>query len=81
MEVVVISLTAKGREKRDWRDILTIEVDGKLVFDVYDGEPEDANLARDFNDCLRIPQLMKMAHAAGKSGEQLSVEYSKIDEA
>ena len=75
-----MSLTDKGRERRDWRDMLTIEVDGKTVFDVWDGEPEDANLRRDFSDCVKIPELMEMAYAAGKAGESFIVEKVKLDE-
>lgn len=62
----------------DYRQTLTIEVDGKGIFGVGDGEPEDSNLSRDFSDCLRITDLMKMAYDAGKNGEDW--EYELIDE-
>jgi hypothetical protein len=80
MKVIVYSLTEKGQERRDYRDVLEIEVDGKRAFSVYDGEPEDATLARDFSDCWSIGGLMEDAHKAGVNGEPFSLEYRKEDE-
>ncbi len=80
MKVTVISLTEKELERRDYSDILGIEIDGKSVFMVNDGEPEDANLRRDFNDCLKIPALLKQAHEAGVKGEPFEIETTKVDE-
>lgn len=65
--------TRTPNESNDYTHSLKIEVDGKEVFRVYDGEPEDANLDRDFNDCFQIPNLMKQAYEAGKNGEKLKV--------
>ena len=62
----------------DYRQSLTIEVDGNIEFAVGDGEPEDSNLARDFSDCLSVIDLMKMAYEAGKNGE--TWEYELIEE-
>jgi hypothetical protein len=62
----------------DYRQTLTIEVDGKGIFGVGDGEPEDSNLSRDFSDCFSITDLMKMAYDAGKNGEDW--EYELIEE-
>ena len=62
----------------DYRQTLTIEVDGKGIFGVGDGEPEDSNLSRDFSDCFSITDLMKMAYDAGKNGEEW--EYELIEE-
>ena len=56
----------------DYRQSLTIEVDGKQEFAVSDGEPEDSNLARDFSDCFSVVDLMKMAYDAGKNGEEVA---------
>ncbi len=36
---------------KDYRYTLTIDIDGREAFRVSDGEPEDATLNRDFNDC------------------------------
>ena len=80
MKVIVTSLTNEELERRDYRDIMIIEIDGKKVFSVYDGEPEDSNLSRDFNDCWKIPTLIQMAHKAGADGEPLYIENVEVDE-
>lgn len=58
----------------DYRSRLSIEIDGKSVFLVRDGEPEDSNLSRDFSDCYSIVDLMERAYEAGKNGEEFEVE-------
>lgn len=80
MKIEVITLSDKGMEEFDFRQMLTIKVDGKTVFNVMDGEPEDANLMRDFNDCLAIPELMEMAFNAGKQGDEISIERVEVDD-
>ena len=79
MKIVVKSLTEKEIERRDYSDVMAISIDGKTVFCVNDGEPEDANLRRDFNDCLKIPQLMEYAFNAGKNGEMFEIERLRVD--
>ncbi len=59
MKVTMKSLTEEAVERRDYRDILRIDIGGKRAFNVSDGEPEDATLNRDFNDCWIIGGLMK----------------------
>jgi len=80
MKVTVESLSEKLYEKRDCRNMLEILIDGKSSFAVFDGEPEDATLARDFNDCFSIPRLMQIAFSAGKNGEDFEVEEIEVDE-
>lgn len=65
----------------DFRRRLVIKIDGKIVFEVRDGEPEDSNLYRDFRDCFKITDLMKRAWEAGKVGEKfnLTTETKKDD--
>ena len=58
----------------DFRRNLMIDIDDEAVFDVYDGEPEDNNLYRNFNDCFKVVDLIRMAYEAGKRGEELEVE-------
>ncbi len=65
-------------EERDYRSFLQIDVDGEKAFSVYDGEPEDANLSRDFNDAWKVADLMKQAYEAGKKGEEFEVEDVEI---
>ena len=78
MKVEIISLTEEEVAKRDYRDVLKITVDGKKVFWVSDGELEDANLSRDFNDCWKISRLMEKAYEAGKNGETFTIENEEV---
>ena len=81
MKIEIMSESEKFREKSDFRSFYGIKVNGKQECFFIDGEPEDANLMRDFNDVLSIPDLMKKAYEAGKNREDLemiNVTYDKI---
>ena len=80
MKVEIKSLTDEAIDKRDYRDILEITINGKTVFSVFDGELEDANLRRDFNDCWKISDLMQLAYDAGKNGEEFEVSHMRVEE-
>ena len=80
MKIVQKIIKDEDLENRDYRQLLTIEVDGVEVFEVGDGEPEDSNLGRDFNDYYKITDLMKMAWEAGSDGENLVVEKIKVED-
>ncbi|HRW21691.1 MAG TPA: hypothetical protein P5509_06945 [Bacteroidales bacterium] len=41
--------------------------------DLEDGEPEDANLGRDFSDEFAIGELMQLAYEVGKRGEEFEL--------
>ena len=43
----------------DYRRFVTIYIDGKEVFSVCDGEPEDNTLGRNFNDVFKLPEIFK----------------------
>jgi len=64
----------KSEDPEDWRRSLTIEIDGDRVFSVSDGEPEDTNLGRNFRDCYKVVDLLKLAWLAGKAGQSFSAE-------
>lgn len=78
MILKVFSLTDDAMEMRELCNMMHIEMDGNFVFSVYDGEPEDNNLRRNFNDCWNIPELMKFAYDAGLDGETFLIENKKI---
>ena len=78
MNVIIKTRGTESLEKHDYRDMMSIYIDGNKVFCVSDGEPEDANLSRDFNDCLNIGNLMKQAYAAGKSGKEITFRWEEI---
>ena len=77
MRVILGSLTEEAQKERDYRNAMEISVDGKRVFSAWDGEPEDATLARDFNDCWSIPELMEQAYSAGVANDTFSIERRK----
>ena len=79
MKVKVFSLSEKGLRDNDYRSILKITIDGEEMFEVGEGEPEDATLSRDFNDCWRVPSLIKAAYRAGLSNEKLEIERVTVD--
>lgn len=67
-------------ERCSYRQALEIDIDGKTMFSVYDGEPEDSNLSRDFSDCWNIEQMLVAAHAAGAKGEDLIIDSIEDDD-
>ena len=80
MNITTITLTDEGQASRDYRGMYAIEVDGKTIFEVWDGEPEDNSINRNFNDILSIPKLLQAAYDAGKRGEELSFESIEVDD-
>jgi len=80
MKITAQTLSETGLERFDYRSSLRILVDDKNVFDAMDGEPEDATLSRDFNDCYKIPSLMRLAYEAGKNGEELEIVNEEVDD-
>ena len=80
MNVEVISRSAEMIERSDYRDAIKIRIDGETVFSVSDGEPEDANLSRDFSDAYNVPELLQKAFEAGRSGETIKIVDIKSDD-
>lgn len=80
MEVKVVFRSEKEAEACDYRSAMKIEVDGEKKFIVHDGEPEDSNMSRDFNDVLKIPELMQLAHEAGVRGEPFELTQAESDD-
>ena len=79
MKVREYSLSDRLVRNRYGRELLRIELNDKTLFDVSDGEPEDATLARDFNDCYGVIFLMQEAHKAGLKGEAFDFKRIEID--
>lgn len=57
----------------DYHSGLKYELGG-LELDFVDGEHEDNNLGRNFEDCYSIVDLIKAAHELGQKGEPLEIE-------
>ena len=63
-------------EEDDYKTFYKLELktdEGILVFTVHDGEPEDSNLSRDFNDVYDLPLLLNYAFKAGKNNEVMEL--------
>jgi hypothetical protein len=73
MNIEVITRTEEEMCNCDYRQAFHIKINDKVVFQVWDGEPEDANLSRDFSDVYSIPELMREAYSAGKQGEDFKM--------
>ena len=61
-------------------DQLEITVNDEILlnFGSYDS-PEDNHLHRNFSDCYRITELMRLAWEAGKNGEEFILENISKD--
>jgi hypothetical protein len=84
-DVTNMKVVANCFRNDDWREFLTITIDGKTVFSAHDGEPEDNSLCRNFSNCKHIPSLLKLAYEAGikdalTRGHDFSVEVTSIEE-
>lgn len=77
MDITIRTRPAKEVEGYDGREAMAINIDGKEVFRVMDGEPEDSNLCRDFSDCYKLPKILKKVFDAGKAGETFSLKRIK----
>jgi hypothetical protein len=64
----------------DYRNAFQVQIDGKTFMHFSDGEPEDANLMRDFADIYSIGKLVQMAYDAGKNGEELEITEEDSEE-
>lgn len=80
MKVEVVVSSEEFREKNDYRNTMSIVVDGKKEVSFTDGEPEDNNLNRNFNGVYKIDKLMKKAYEAGKNGESFELSTREIDD-
>jgi hypothetical protein len=78
MKIEFITRGEEYIEACEYRDEVTINIDGKQVFSVQDDEPEDSNLSRSFSDCYGIVDLMKRAYEAGKAGESFIIKNIEL---
>ena len=64
--------------RRAFKITVKTEKDEKQL-SFMEGEPEDANIGRDFADIVDIDNLVKMAYEAGKNGESLEIDHKNYD--
>lgn len=80
MILTFISLTEDAIAERDYCDLYAIEVDGKKVFCVADGEPEDNTLSRNFNNVYKLEDILSTLYEAGVAGKRLEIEHKEVNE-
>lgn len=80
MKIEFVTRTEELIEESDCRDAIIIKINDTKVFEVSDGESEDATLARDFSDCYKIGDLLEIAYNAGRNGYECEFIYSESDE-
>jgi hypothetical protein len=84
MKVKITHRSEEKLEDYDYRGAVEYEITDdegkKLTLSFFDGEPEDSNLSRDFNDVYSIGDLINLAFWAGERGETLLVEETESDE-
>ena len=79
MKVDIITSSEKFSDKHDYRQFMHIKINDQKIAEFLDGEPEDANLSRDFSDVFNITEMIRMAHSAGKKGEELIINEKESD--
>lgn len=67
-KVIVEQITSSDS---DGRSGLIIKINDVTKFSFVDGEPEDANLCRDFNDAYEISDFAKHLYELGKAGTEV----------
>jgi hypothetical protein len=70
MEIITTSET----DEESFTSSVKIELktnDKNMILSFYDGEPEDNNLGRNFNDVYLISEALQLAYEAGKRGEPI----------
>lgn len=78
---MLIEITTRDEielEDYDYRDRIQISIDGKVVLDVHDGEPEDNTLGRNFSGCYGIDDMLKQAYEAGCRGEAFEINHKNF---
>lgn len=83
MKIVTRKRSDDDLDSYDWRDAFEIQLttdNSTVLMSFYDGEPEDANMSRDFNDVFSIKDALVAAYEAGKRGEPLETEIEDLKE-
>ena len=78
MEVKISSLNEDDLAENWYNDEFEIQIDGERVFKVHDGEPEDNNLSRNFNDVYKLDRLLRKVYHAGKDGIEMEINYEYV---
>ncbi len=80
MHVEMRSFDKETLRYTDYKNKCEIFIDDQLAFQVCDGEPEDNDLSRNFNDVWLIDKIIERAYQAGKRGEELKISKVLVGE-
>lgn len=64
-------LTLLGTNSDNEIDSIEVQINGKCEYSIWEDEPEDMTFGRSLNDAFKVPELMKLAYLAGKSGQTM----------
>lgn len=78
MKLMTQDFLKEDELRRAFKITVKTEKDEKQL-NFMEGEPEDANMGRDFADIVNIDDLVKMAYEAGKNGESLEIDHKNYD--
>jgi len=78
MKLLTEDFLKEDELRRAFKITVKTEKDKKQL-SFIEGEPEDANMGRDFADIVDIDNLVKMAYEAGKNGESLKIDHKNYD--
>lgn len=76
--VVFKAISSTEDDCFDYREAYKIEADNGVSASFMDGEPEDANISRDFNDVYQIQYLIERANQLGLEGKTVTIEHLDI---
>ncbi len=66
-------------EFEDFRSSYELKINDIKALRFWDGEPEDNNIGRNFNDVHNILKVIKAAFEAGQKGESLEITENHKD--
>ena len=64
---------------QDYRSAVSLNLEGTNEISFMDGEPEDANLSRDFSDVYQIAEMIEYANHLGLYGVKIITETEDVD--
>lgn len=62
----------------DYRSAVCLNLEGSNEISFMDGEPEDANLNRDFSDVYQIAEMIEYANQLGLDGVKIITETEDV---
>lgn len=76
--VVFKAISSTEDDGFDYREAYKIEADNGVSASFMDGDTEDANISRDFNDVYQIQYLIERANQLGLEGKTVTIEHLDI---